>query len=251
MKAIAVIPARMGSSRYPGKPLAPLLGRPMIEHVYRRARLCAGLAEVIVATCDDEIRAAAEGFGAPVAMTSDRHERASDRVAEAAARSDADVVVLLQGDEPMIYPEMIAAAIAPFAANSEVRCVNLTKKIATEAEFLNPNTIKVVIDEKNDALFMSRQPIPTRPKGSFAAIAAYKQVCVIPFRRDALAQYTRLAPTPLEIAESIDMLRFLEHDLPVRMVETAFDSHSVDVPDERVKVEALLRDDPLVARYVR
>lgn len=251
MKIIAVIPARMGSSRYPGKPLAPLLGRPMIEHVYRRARLCSGLANVIVATCDDEIRAAAEGFGAPVAMTSDRHERASDRVAEAAARSDADVIVLLQGDEPMIYPEMIEAAIAPFAQESQVRCVNLTKKIATEAEFLNPNTIKVAMDRAGNALFMSRQPIPTRPKGDFAAIDAYKQVCVIPFRRDALARYARLPPTPLEVAESIDMLRFLEHGLPVRMVETPFDSHSVDVPDERIKVEALLRADPLVARYVR
>ena len=249
MKIIAIIPARMGSSRYPGKPLAPLLGRPMIEHVYRRARLCPGLAEVIVATCDNEIRAAAEGFGAPVAMTSDRHERAADRVAEAATRFDADVVVLLQGDEPMIYPEMIEAAIAPFAKGSRVGCVNLTKKIATEAEFLSPNIIKVVMNRDGDALFMSRQPIPTRPKGDFSAIAAYKQVCVIPFRRDILAQYAQLPPTPLEIAESIDMLRFLEHGVPVRMVETPFDSHSVDVPDERVKVEALLRADPLVARY--
>ena len=251
MKIIAVIPARMGSSRFSGKPLAPLLGRPMIEHVYRRARLCPGLADVIVATCDEEIRVAAEGFGAPVAMTSDRHERASDRVAEAAARSDADVIMLLQGDEPMIYPEMIEAAIAPFAKDAQVRCVNLTKKIATEAEFLSPNIIKVAINRAGDALFMSRQPIPTRPKGDFSAISAYKQVCVIPFRRDTLAQYTQLAPTPLEIAESIDMLRFLEHGQPVRMVETSFDSHSVDTPDERVKVEALLRADPLVARYIR
>jgi 3-deoxy-manno-octulosonate cytidylyltransferase (CMP-KDO synthetase) len=240
----------MGSSRYPGKPLAALLGRPMIEHVYRRARMCRSLGDVIVATCDDEIRAAAEGFGARVAMTSHAHERAADRVAEAAAGSDADVVVLLQGDEPMIRPEMIDAAVAPFSRDPKVRCVNLTKRIASEAEFLNPNTIKVVMNANGDALFMSRQPIPTRAKAGFAATLAYKQVCVIPFRRDALALYARLDPTPLEILESVDMLRFLEHGHPVRMIETGNDSRSVDTPAERNEVEALLRDDPLVARYL-
>ena len=249
MKAIAVIPARMGSSRFPGKPLAPLLGRPMIEHVYKRTAMSAALVEVVVATCDREIFDAAEAFGARAVMTANTHERASDRVAEAAQKTDADVVVLVQGDEPMTVPGMIDAAVAPFATDPAVQCVNLAKRIESESDFDDPNTIKVVLDRNNDALFMSRQPIPTRPKGDFAAIVAYKQVCIIPFRREALDRYASLPPTPLEIAESIDMMRFIEHGIPVRMVETVFDSQAVDTPQDLERVEALMRDDPLVATY--
>ncbi len=249
MKVIAVIPARMGSSRFPGKPLAPLLGRPMIEHVYRRTALSAALAEVVVATCDREIHDAAEAFGARAVMTADTHERASDRVAEAARETDADVVVLVQGDEPMTMPGMIDAAVAPFASDPAVKCVNLAKRIENEADFDDPNTIKVVMDRNDDALFMSRQPIPTRPKGTFATITAYKQVCIIPFRRDALERYASLPPTPLEIAESVDMMRFIEHGVPVRMVETEFDTQAVDTPADLERVEALMRDDPLVVTY--
>ncbi len=239
----------MGSSRFPGKPLAPILGRPMIEHVYKRTAMSKSLSDVIIATCDDEIRAAAENFGAKVVMTADTHERASDRVAEAARGMDADVVVLVQGDEPLTHPDMIDAAVEPFLKGGDVACVNLLRRIENEKDFLNPNTIKVVIDENSNALFMSRQPIPTCPKGDFAKIKAYKQVCIIPFRRDALMRYCELAPTPLEIAESIDMLRFIEHGLPVRMVETGFDSHAVDVPAERDAIEAMMRNDPMTKTY--
>ncbi len=249
MKIAAVIPARMDSSRFPGKPLAPILGRPMIEHVYRRTAMSKSLSEVIIATCDKEIREAAENFGAKAVMTADTHERASDRVAEAARGMDADVVVLVQGDEPMTHPDMIDAAVGPFLKGDDVACVNLTRRIESEKDFLNPNTIKVVMDGNSDALFMSRQPIPSCPKGDFSAITAYKQVCIIPFRIDSLFRYSELAPTPLEIAESIDMMRFIEHGLPVRMVETGFDSHAVDTPQERREIEAMMQNDPMTGTY--
>lgn len=249
MKVVAIIPARMGSSRFPGKPLAPLLGRPMVEHVYRRTAMSEGLSDVFIATCDEEIRDAVTAFGGKVVMTADTHERASDRVAEAAEKIDADVFVLVQGDEPMTVPEMIDAAVQPFRDDPNLQCVNLTRRIDNERDFRNPNTIKVVTNAKSEALFFSRQPIPTCPSGDFSTIAAYKQVCIIPFARAALRRYAELPPTPLEIAESVDMMRFLEHGIPVRMIETPYDSQAVDTEDERQVVEEMMRNDPLCETY--
>lgn len=249
MRVVAVIPARMGSSRFPGKPLAPLHGRTMLEHVYRRTALCADLADVVVATCDDEIRDAVAAFGGRAVMTSDAHQRASDRVAEAAADMDGDVFVLVQGDEPMTYPEMISQALAPLGTDPSVCCVNLTKRIDDIEEFRNPNTIKVVINRDNDAMYMSRSEIPTLANNRFEDIAAYKQVCVIPFRREVLMRYTRLEPTPAEIAESIDMMRFIEHGIAVRMVETPFDTHAVDTEADLQLVAGMMENDPLMGTY--
>lgn len=250
MKIVAVIPARMGSSRFPGKPLAPILGRPMIEHVYYRTALCQSLDETYVATCDEEIRHAVEEFGGKAIMTSPEHQRASDRVAEAAQHLDAGVVVMVQGDEPMTVPEMIDLAVAPMLDDPQVRCVNLAKRIETEEEFLNPNTIKVVMDRQGDALYFSREPIPTRQKLGFEKLPTFKQVCVIPFRRKLLFTYASLEPTPLEQAESVDMLRLLEHGYKVRLAETDYDTYAVDTPADRDLVESLMRDDPLVDEYM-
>ncbi|MDX1707816.1 MAG: 3-deoxy-manno-octulosonate cytidylyltransferase [Desulfobacterales bacterium] len=251
MKIIAIIPARMGSSRFPGKPLAPLLGRPMIEHVYRRTVLCDALDAVFVATCDREIYDSVESFGGRAIMTSPTHERASDRVAEAAADMDGDVVVMIQGDEPMTYPEMIAESLAPFSQDQEpVACVNLTAKIKSRKEFEDRNTIKVVMDNQGYALYMSREPIPTLHLQDFKQIPAYKQVCVIPFTAAALQQFNQLDPTPLEVAESIDMMRFIEHGQRVKMVETVFATHAVDNPADLELVEGLLRTDPLTHKYL-
>lgn len=247
MRILGVIPARMASTRLPGKPLADLLGRTMLEHVYRRSIACPDLDEVVIATCDEEIRTAAATFGATTVMTSDRHERASDRMAEVAESRPADVYVLIQGDEPLILPEMISAAVRPFLDGSDVGCVNLAAPITSADEFDDPNVIKVVTDRKGDALYMTRQPIPTR-SGSEAH--GTKQVCVIPFRADVLRQYAQLEPTPLERAESIDMLRLLEHGIPVRMVSTAAATHAVDTEADRLLVEGLLRDDPFTRTYL-
>ena len=249
MKIVCMIPARMGSSRFQGKPLAPILGRSMLEHVYKRTALAASLSEVYVATCDDEICDAVTAFGGRAIMTSDRHERASDRVAEAAADIDADIIVMVQGDEPMVHPDMIEAAVAPMLQNSGIACVNLKLRIDDEADFNDRNTIKVVTDSQGGALYMSRQPIPDAQGQSFERINAFKQVCIMPFRRDALLCFAELAPTTLEIAESIDMLRFLEHGYPVHMVETTLPTQAVDTPEDLARVEKLMRNDPLVSTY--
>ncbi len=249
MKTIAVIPARMGSSRFPGKPIAKILGRPMIEHIYKRVAMSKSLHATYIATCDEEIREVAQGFGAQVIMTADTHERASDRVAEAVEKLDADLIVMVQGDEPMTHPDMIDAAIAPFENNPGLGCVNLVRKIDNEADYMDFNTIKVVMNRQNDALYMSRRPIPSLAKSGFVNTEAYKQVCIIPFRREILFQYTNLSPTPLEQLESVDMLRLLEHGLSVRMVHTEFNTQAVDTPADLAKVEKLMNDDPLLSRY--
>ena len=251
MKIVAVIPARMGSTRFPGKPLAPILGRTMIEHVYRRTAMCTDLDDVYVATCDQEIMDAVSAFGGTPLMTSTRHQRASDRVAEAAEHFSADIIVMVQGDEPMTYPEMIAESIAPFRDDdSEISCVNLTARITSKAEFEDPNTIKVVMDNEGFAVYMSREPIPTLHMNAFDQISAFKQVCIIPFTADSLQEFIRLSPTPLEVAESIDMLRFIEHGRKVKMVETPYSTHAVDTPEDLELVEGLLQKDPLTRKYL-
>lgn len=261
VRIVAVIPARMGSSRFPGKPLAPLLGRPMVEHIFRRAILCDVLDEVYVATCDEEIRAVVEGFGGTVLMTSAAHERASDRVAEAieiieaAGGGQPDIVVMIQGDEPMITPDMIAAAVAPMLSDTGVSCVNLVRRIVSRNDFVDPNTIKIVMNSRKEALYFSRTPIPAIDFAHEVAVGAtgsaplFKQVCVIPFRRNFLSEFTRQSPTTLERIESIDMLRVIEHGGRVRLVETDVDTHSVDTTEDLTLVEKLMKEDRLLHRY--
>jgi 3-deoxy-manno-octulosonate cytidylyltransferase (CMP-KDO synthetase) len=246
---VAVIPARLGSSRFPGKPLAPILGRPMIEHVFCRARLCDKLDAVYVATCDEEIRNVVEAFGGPVIMTSPSHERASDRIAEAAKTLAAEIIVMIQGDEPMITPEMINAALGAMVDDPSPLCVNLIQRIDSLEEYLDPNTIKVVMNGNGDALYFSRAPIPRIDFADVGHAPVFKQVCVIPFRRDFLLEFAQLPPTPLEKSESIDMLRIIEHGQNVRLVETDANTHAVDTPEDLKLVEQLLRSDPLIDRY--
>ncbi|SFI20863.1 3-deoxy-manno-octulosonate cytidylyltransferase [Nitrosomonas sp. Nm34] len=249
MKTIAIIPARMGSSRFPGKPLAKLLGRTMLEHVYKRVALSDALDATYIATCDEEIQQTAEAFGASVLMTSDKHERASDRVAEAITGLDAELIVMVQGDEPMTHPRMIDTAVAPFRTDPQLGCVNLVRRIENEADFYDVNTIKVIMNQRGDALYMSRQPIPTLAKSGFVSTSAYKQVCIIPFTRAMLLHYTQLPATPLEQLESIDMLRLLEHNIRVKMVETEFNSQAVDTEADLTRVSKLMESDPLLSSY--
>lgn len=249
MRSVAVIPARMGSSRFPGKPLALLHGRTMLEHVYKRTALCETLAEVVVATCDAEIAGTVAAFGGRAVMTSDRHERASDRIAEAAHGLDGDIFVLVQGDEPMTHPDMISQALSPFVSGDDIGCVNLTTEIGDEDEFRDSNTIKVVINRDGNAMYMSRSEIPTLTNNAFGDIEAYKQVCIIPFTRAALELYENLPPTPLEVAESIDMLRFIEHGHAVRMVETDFSTHAVDTETDLKLVSKMMQSDNLMKAY--
>jgi len=244
VKILALIPARMGSSRFPGKPMASLLGKPMVGHVYERVSSSPVLDMTVVATCDAEIFDYVHSIGGRAVMTSQQHERASDRCAEALVKIEQqngirfDIVVMVQGDEPMIHPEMIAEAIQPMLDDSSVQVVNLLGTITDITEFEDRNCIKVVCDLRMNAMYFSREPIPTRSKAP--SIPMGKQVCIIPFRRDYLLEYTRLTPTPLEIAESVDMLRVLEHGMKVRMTPTRHISQAVDTPEDLKKVELLM-----------
>ena len=250
MKIAAIIPVRMGSSRFPGKPLTPINGLSMVEHVYRRTALCEGLdSGVYVATPDDEIARAVEGFGGRVVMTSPEHQRASDRVAEAAQGLDLDIVVMIQGDEPLVTPEIVELSFQPMLHDDTIFCTNLVKRISSEEEFLNRNTIKVVMDHQGNALYFSREPIPTGHNNDFSAIKAYKQVCIIPYTKKSLLEFAEMEPTALEVVESIDMLRILEHGGRVKMVECTEETHSVDVLEDVAVVERLMHKDPVLARY--
>ena len=245
MSTIALIPARMGSSRFPGKPMAPILGKPMIEHVFERVSGHSLIDEVVVATCDAEIFDHISAIGGRAAMTSDRHERASDRCAEALLAVEAElghqfeIALMVQGDEPMITHQMLTEALEPMAADPTIKVLNLLGRIDTEEEFVDPNSIKVVVDRELRAVYMSRRPIPTRAVPGQDDI--FKQVCIIPFRRDFLIEYTKLDPTPLEIHESIDMLRVIEHGMHVHMAPTVGFSQAVDTPADLEKVEELMR----------
>ena len=254
MNIIGVIPARMSASRFPGKPLAKICGIPMIEHVYRRCTMSTVLSDVYIATCDDEIIKAVEAFGGKAVMTKDTHQRASDRVAEAVeiiekqTGKKIDVVVMIQGDEPMVFPQMIDMAVAPIIKEKDIFVTNLTARINSNEEHEDFNCIKVVVDRQFNALYFSRKPIPSFKDLSAQAVL-YKQVCIIPFARDFLFKYSKLEPTPLERAESIDMLRVLEHGYKVRMVPFDFITFSVDTPEDLQRVELLMKDDLLNAKY--
>lgn len=245
MRVLALIPARMGSSRFPGKPMANLRGKPMIGHVYERVSRAEILDTVAVATCDREIADYIAAIGGKAIMTSKRHERASDRCAEALEILEQesgkrfDIVVMVQGDEPMTHPEMIQEAVQPMLEDEKIRVTNLLGSISDEKELEDRNVIKVVCDLNSDALYFSREPIPTRSKVS--AVQMHKQVCIIPFRRDYLLQYTNMKPTPLELAESVDMMRILEHGDKVRMVSTKHQTYAVDTLEDLNRVEKMMK----------
>jgi 3-deoxy-manno-octulosonate cytidylyltransferase (CMP-KDO synthetase) len=236
----------MNSSRFPGKPMAAILGKPMIGHVYERVSQSSSLDLTVVATCDKEIFDYIESIGGVAVMTGEQHERASDRCAEALMTIEQkenvkyDIIVMVQGDEPMTHPAMIAEAVKPLIDESEVQVVNLLGKIKDENEFENRNCIKVVCDLDMNAMYFSREPIPTRCK--IDQVPMGKQVCIIPFRRNFLLDYTLMEPTPLEIAESIDMMRILENGLKVRMAPTNYSTHAVDTPEDLVWVEQLMEN---------
>ena len=221
----------------------------MIEHVFRRVSESEILDAVYVATCDDEIRGVVKGFGGEVIMTSSVHVRASDRVAEAADLIEAggtqrsDIVVMIQGDEPMITPGMIEAAVEPMLLDPSVHCVNLACRISSNEEYVDPNTIKVVMNLAGDALYFSRAAIPAIDFARPDHLPVFKQVCVIPFRRNFLRDFAQLSPTPLERAESVDMLRALEHNHSVRLVETDVATHAVDTPEDLLRVELLMKNE--------
>lgn len=254
MNIVGVIPARLSSTRLPNKPLAEINGVPMVGHVYFRSKMSSSLTDVYIATCDAEIMDYCNSIGAKGIMTADTHERASDRAAEAVLKiekitgSKVDIVVMIQGDEPMITPEMIDMAIQPIIDNSELMVTNLMGKISSVEEFEDPAEVKVVVDCNDNALYFSREPIPSRKKG-VENVPMLKQVCIIPFRREFLMKYNSMEQTPLEIIESIDMNRIIENGIQVKMVRIQESTYSVDTDADLARVSKLMNKDSLVNRY--
>ena len=244
MKVLALIPARLASTRFPNKPLAQILEKSMLQHIVERVQLCKEIDQVAVATCDQEIIDHVQSLGHQAIMTSDLHERASDRCAEAVTKLEKsentkyDIVVMVQGDEPMTDPRMLSDVLRPFTDDPNLQVVNLYADIQP-GEFASTNCVKVVMDLVGNALYMSRAPIPVstdgieRPSG--------KQLGLIAFRRQALQKFTELTPTPLEVNESVDMLRFLEHGIKIRMQRTIYRTHAVDIPSDIAEVERLMK----------
>ena len=254
MKVIGIIPARMAATRFPNKPMALIDGMPMIGHCYFRSKMCDLLDEVYVATCDQEIYDYIIGIGGNAIMTSDIHERATERTAEALQNIEKkltntifDIVVMIQGDEPLIDPEMINESIRPLL-NGQTQVSNLMAPLKNIDEAKNPNFVKVVSNISGQALYMSREPIPsiTKYKGT---VNYYRQLGLIAFSRDTILKFVTLPTTLLEIIESIDMNRFLEHQIPIKMIITNYEADSVDTIEDLERVIIKMKTDNLYHKY--
>lgn len=253
MKVLGIIPARMAATRFPNKPMALIQGMPMIGHCYIRSKMCSLLDEVYVATCDETIKAYIQSIGGKAVMTMDTHERASERSAEALLNIEKETgmrfthVVMIQGDEPLIDPDMIREAIEPMT-QEEMPVCNLMAKLKTDEERDNPNNVKVVTDVHGNALYMSREPIPSKKKYT-QEVPSFRQLGLIAFTRESLLQFVSLKTTALEIIESVDMNRFLEHRIPIRMVITEYLADSVDTVSDLERVDGIMKTDKHFLTY--
>lgn len=253
VRAVAVIPARMASSRFPDKPLKPLLGLPLILHVWHRCRLATSLENVIVATCDDEIRTTVEAAGGLVIMTSLEHQRATDRSAEAVQLAsldlaDDDFVLMVQGDEALVSPAMIDRMVSVYD-QTRPAAVNLVSRLYRHEDHDDPNTVKIVASPSGDALYLSRAPIPSRART--AEVPMYQQTGVIGFSAAFLSRFSTMPQTPLEKIESVDMLRVVEHGLSLKLAFTDTETIGVDTPADLARAESSLARDPLTSSYLK
>lgn len=253
-RVTALIPARYASTRLPGKPLLELAGLPMILHVVKRARQAASIQRVIVATDDQRVFDVVRAAGEEVWLTSPEHRTGTDRLAEVAAQLDADVIVNVQGDEPLIEPATIDAAVAPLLTDDSLVMSTTCEPLETAADVLNPNVVKVVTDAAGFALYFSRNPLPyaraeAQAHGSLEAalhaqpelLTRYaKHTGLYAYRRDFLLTYAKLPPTPLEQSELLEQLRALEYGYRIRVVKVAHRSIGVDTPADVELVSRLL-----------
>lgn len=254
MKIVGFVPARMAASRFPGKPLHPILGKPMVEHCFRRAAQYKNWTGLWVATCDREIESFSKQHDMPVIMTSDKHTRALDRVAEAAAKcgenlADNDIVLCVQGDEPLLKPEMIEAAIRPLLDDPTVRGTVLAMHIVNEDQWRNPDTVKIIHDMKGNVLYTSRSPVPYCKKFG-PEVNARRIYGIFGFRWEFLKLFTSMPESPLEKAEACDSNRILDNGLRQRIAPYPYEpSFSVDSPSDIHLVETAMKSDPLWGSY--
>ena len=251
-RAVCVIPARMGSSRFPGKPLEPLLGLSLILHIYERCKLYNGFEKVVVATCDDVIHQAVLAHGGESVMTADTHERCTDRTEEAIANlklglADDDFILMVQGDEVLVSPEMLRN-MTEIYERDRPQAVNLVSRMYRDEDHDDPNTVKVVGAPSGKALYFSRAPIPSRARAG--TVPMYQQTGIIGFSSAFLHKFSTLEPTPLEIIESVDMMRVVEHGLEIQLVKTDTETVGVDTPADLARAEEILTDDPFTNSYL-
>jgi 3-deoxy-manno-octulosonate cytidylyltransferase (CMP-KDO synthetase) len=246
-KILGVIPARFASTRFPGKVLAQIAAKTMLQHVYERACLSTYLTSVIIATDDDRVRTVARDFGARVRMTRSDHLSGTDRVAEVASAEDVEIVVNIQGDEPLISPDAIDAAILPLVHEPDLVMGTLKKRIEDPREITDPNVVKVVTNRSGDAVYFSRCAIPfaREPNGS---TSYFKHIGLYVYRRDFLLAYPELPVGPLEAAERLEQLRALENGFSIRVVETEYESLGVDTPQDLERVSKLFDTAILMGR---
>jgi len=245
MSIIAIIPARYGSTRFPGKSLAMIKGKPMIQWVYERTKRSRLVSAVIVATDDESIRKAVLSFGGEAVMTSPTHASGTDRIAEVAEKLECEIIVNVQGDEPLIQPEMVDQAITPLTDDPSIPMGTLCKRIDSPDEAFDPNVVKVVFDKKGFALYFSRAPIPW-DRDQWAGISSWKQLTLhgplykhigmYVYRREFLLKYAHMPQTALEVTEKLEQLRALEHGFRIKTVVTEHESFGVDIPDDLGKI---------------
>ena len=240
MKIIGVIPARYRSSRFPGKPLVSICGKPMIYWVYQQAMKVKEFDEVYIATDDERIKTACDEHNMNVIMTSENHKTGSDRVAEVATKVEGDLFVNVQGDEPVINPEMIRQVISIFLEDESVYFGSLKKEITDPEEINATSTVKVVTDDNGDAMYFSRSVIPSNCKdGNLARI--FRHVGIYAYKRDFLKTFSEMEQTELELGEGIEPLRAMQKGYKMRLKETEYSSIGVDLPEHVAKVERLIR----------
>ena len=250
MTSVAVIPARYASTRFPGKPLAEIAGRPMIEHVYRRAADAPGIDAVVVATDDERVASAVERFGGIARMTGSHHRTGMDRIAEVARDLHCSIVVNVQGDEPLVDPSAISLMIDALRGDADLQMATLRTPIRLEEDYASPHVVKVVVGGNGDALYFSRAPIPFHRGGPPAdlprqgGIYAYKHLGLYAYRREFLIRLAALPQTALEQAEALEQLRALEHGHRIRAVETEHDSIGVDTPADLERVRQTIAETP-------
>jgi len=241
-KIVAVIPARMGASRFPGKPLAMILNLPMIEHVRRRVCLSNVIDDVYVATCDQEIFDVVIRFGGKAVMTKNTHERCTDRVEEAVHEIDLDIAVIVQGDEPLFMPEALTKLVEPMLVDELLPCANLISVIHNDEDLSDVDIVKTVLDEKGFVMYFSRSPVPHIRVQNDCPL--FRQTGVSAFTKFFLHTYSKLQPTMLEVAESVDFLRIIGYRYPIRGVIYDRVLVGVDRPDDIDEVERILSEDP-------
>ena len=245
LRVLAVIPARYASTRFPGKPLAVIAGKPMIQRVYGQVQLCRDVDAVVVATDDERILHAVETFGGKAVMTSASHSSGTERIAEVAQLMKAEIYVNVQGDEPLIAPQAISAAVQCLLRDDSVQVATLCVPISQPDALSNPNVVKVVCDSRGDALYFSRFSIPftrgTAETDFPSAPVCSKHIGLYAFRRAVLLEFPKLPRGPLEQSEQLEQLRLLENGIRIRVIESAYDSVSVDAPEDVARVEQLLR----------